>query len=416
MYRHGKEEIEAAAKVLRTGQWFRFGDKKAGHQGATAKFEAEWAKLMGVPHSCFVTSGTAALMCAYAGLQIGPGDEVIIPGFTWIASPHALLALGAIPVIVDVDESLMLDPEAVERAITPRTKAIDPVHMSGFMCDLDRLQKIARQHNLYVVEDACQCVGGYWKDGRRAGAIGDAGAYSFNWYKVISCGDAGIFIAKKRDVYERGVIYHDGGTLFWPSGKGMRTPPFAGINFRGNEILAAIMRVQAARLNGIVRDLHRVRNGLRKRLAGAPGLVEIPENGARPAQRAGGSPSGGGTGTGANLGLRFENETAARAFAKAFRELPKPAKAGAWLPIDSGRHVYWNWESLLQRRGSYSQAADPFLHPANKDSQARYAKDMLPRTLEILKRTVLIPINPDWKAQQIDGVAQALREAAKAVP
>jgi len=402
MYRHGKEEIAAVTKVLRSGQWFRFGERKAGHQSAAARFEAEWAKAMGVPHACLVTSGTAALMCAYAALQIGPGDEVIIPGYTWIASAHAPLSLGAIPVVVDVDESLMMDPAAVERAITPRTKAIDPVHMSGFMCDMGRIMKIARKHKLYVVEDACQCDGGYWKDGRRAGSIGDTAAWSFNWYKVISCGDGGIFTAKKRAAYERGVIFHDGGTLFWPSGKGIHTPPFAGLNFRGNEILAAILRVQAWRMNGIIRDLHRVRKQIGKRIAGAPGLLEIPWN-------------GGDTGTGANLGFRFESETEARAFCEAFRNHPKRAQGAVGLPIDSGRHVYSNWEPLIERRGSYSKAADPLLHPANRDSQVRYSKDMLPRTLEILKRTVLVGVNPDWKAQQIDGVAQALRDSASKV-
>jgi hypothetical protein len=367
---------------------------------------------MGVPHACFVTSGTAALMCAYAALKIGPGDEVIIPGYTWIASAHAPLSLGAIPVVVDVDESLMMDPAAIERAITPRTKAIDPVHMAGFMCDMDRIMKIARKHNLYVVEDACQCDGGYWKDGRRAGAIGDTAAWSFNWYKVISCGDAGIFTAKKRDAYERGVLYHDGGTLFWPSGKGIHTPPFAGMNFRGNEILAAIMRVQAGRLHGIIRDLHRLRKQIRQRIAGAPGLLEIPCNGAAgPAK----SPYLGDTGTGAALGFRFESEAEARAFSKAYQEHPKRAKGAVWLPIDSGRHVYSNWAPLLERRGSYSPAADPLLHPANKGSQVRYSKDMLPRTLEILKRTLLVWVNPDWKTPQIDGVAQALRETARKV-
>ncbi|HTL52336.1 MAG TPA: aminotransferase class I/II-fold pyridoxal phosphate-dependent enzyme, partial [Planctomycetota bacterium] len=148
MYRHGKEEIAAVTRVLESGQWFRYGDPAAGHRGEAAKFEAAWAKTLGSPHACLTNSGTAALMCCYAGLGLGPGDEVIVPGYTWIASATAPLALGVIPILCDVDDSLMLDPVAVERSITPRTKAICPVHMNGLACNLDALQAIAKKHKL----------------------------------------------------------------------------------------------------------------------------------------------------------------------------------------------------------------------------------------------------------------------------
>ena len=401
MYRHGREEIEAATKVLRSGQWFRFGAPRTRHLREAYKFEAEWARAMGVKHALFCCSGTAALQCAYAGLEVGPGDEVIIPGFTWIASACAPLAMGAIPVIVDVDESLMLDPDAVERAITPRTKAIDPVHMSGLMADMDRIMKIARKHKLLVVEDACQCDGGYWKDGRRAGAIGQAGAYSFNWYKVISCGDSGAYVTNDRLAFERGVQFHNGGEGLLPGGRKLSIPPFAGVTMRGNEILAAIMRVQLGRLPGIVRDLHRARARILRLIEGAPGVTQIPYN-------------GGDTGTGAHLGLRFADERQARAFVAAFRAHAGGKGVSAWLPIDSGRHVCWNWEAVLAKRGAWCESANPYEHPANAASRVRYSKDMLPKTLAILKQTVLIGMNPDWSAKRADGVAKAVRDAAKA--
>ena len=156
MYRHGKEEIDAAARVLSSDYWFRYGKPEDGHLGEATKLEGEWAKFMGMPHACFTNSGTAALMCAYAGLGLGPGDEVIVPGYTWVATATAPLSLGVIPVVVDVDESLMIDPAAVEKAITPRTKAICPVHMNGWACDMDKILEIAKKHNLLVIEDTCQ--------------------------------------------------------------------------------------------------------------------------------------------------------------------------------------------------------------------------------------------------------------------
>jgi dTDP-4-amino-4,6-dideoxygalactose transaminase len=355
---------------------------------------------MGVKHTLLCCSGTAALQCAYAGLHVGPGDEVIIPGFTWIASACAPLSVGAIPVIVDVDESLMMAPDAIERAITPRTKVINAVHMSGFMADMGRIMKIARKHKLLVVEDACQCDGGYWRDGRRAGAIGHAGAYSFNWYKVISCGDSGAFVTNDRETFERGVQFHNGGEGLLPGGRKLSIPPFAGVTLRGNEILAAIMRVQLRRLPGIIRDLHRVRARIRQMIEGAPGVMEIPCN-------------GGDTGTGAYLGLRFADERAARAFVAAFKAHAGGKGVSVWLPIDSGRHVYWNWDAVLAKRGAWCEAANPYKHPANARSRVRYSKGMLPQTLAILKRTVLIGMNPDWSTRQVEGVAKAVRAAGK---
>lgn len=404
MYRHGPEEIAAVTRVLQSGQWFRYGDAKAGHQGEAQAFEAAWSRTLGSPHACFTNSGTGALMACYAGLGLGPGDEVIVPGYTWIASATAPLALGVIPVLCDVNESLMLDPAAVERAITPRTKAICPVHMNGLAADMTALAAIARKYKIKLIEDACQCDGGLWTGGRRLGTIGDMAAYSFNFYKVIACGDGGMVVARRREHYERALIFHDAGVGFRAHAQALTTPLFAGINLRGNEILAAIMNVQLTRLKGIIRDLLRNRNAIHAAVAAAGHAPQpIPYNG------------GLGTGTGATLGYRFATESAARNFARAFAAQPVPAGASASLPIDSGRHVYANWEAILNRQGGPTPAGNPFLHPANTATAPHYAKEMLPKTLAILKRTVLIPVNPDWTPAQCSAVAQAITAAAAGI-
>lgn len=398
MYRFGPEEAQAASRVINSGHWFRYGDPSAGHLQEANQFETELAQNAGSQYACFTSSGTAALMCCYAGLGLGPGDEVIVPGYTWIASALAPLAMGVIPVLVDIDESLMIDPEAIERAITPRTRAIDPVHMVGLACDMDRILAIARKHNLFVIEDACQCDGGLWTDGCKLGAVGDMGAYSFNFFKTISCGDSGAFVTNNKDYHDRALIQHDGGVIFRPHGANIGVDVFCGINLRGNEILAAVMRVQLARMDGIIRDLHANRSRILAQLADCDELNPIPFNG------------GDKTGTGGYMGFRFDDEQTARAFASTFND-HKAADATAGLPIDSGRHVYANWGPVITQKGSYCDARDPFKHPLNRQAQ-RYSKDMLPRTLQILSRTVLIAINPDWTPVQCDAVADAIRCAA----
>ena len=149
MYRIGQEEIDAVAEVIKSRKLFRYGIGNA-----CETFEKRYAEYLGVKHVMLNTSGTVSLNAALVGLQIGPGDEVLVPACTYIATAIAVLAVGAIPVVVDIDESLTMDPKAVEAAIGPHTKAIIPVHMWGLVCDMDALMDVAKKHNLLVIEDA----------------------------------------------------------------------------------------------------------------------------------------------------------------------------------------------------------------------------------------------------------------------
>ena len=209
MYRMGKEEADAAARVIESGELFRI------NHGAqeTAHFEFELAQKMGSKYALCVSEGTTALMSALAGLGVRPGDAVIVPTYTYIATASAVLSVGAIPILADIDDSLTLSPVAVERAITSRTRAILPVHMAGMPCDMDALSLLAKKHGLFLIEDACQAVGGSYK-GRRLGTIGDAGAMSFNYFKIISAGEGGALLTSNEMVYKRASIYHDSGAAF----------------------------------------------------------------------------------------------------------------------------------------------------------------------------------------------------------
>jgi len=393
----GEKEIGAAARVIRSKQLFRYAERKRGQLSECLKFERSLATAMGAEHALVVTSGTAALTCGLAGLGIGPGDEVIIPAYTFMASALAPLSLGVIPVLAEVDDSLTVDPEDVAAKITPRTKAIMPVHMCGFPADMNAIMKLARRHSIPVLEDACQADGGSYR-GKRLGAIGNAGAYSFNYYKNMTSGEGGAVVTSDKVCYERALIFHDGGCVFRPHSHELGVPFFAGSNFRMNEILAAILRVQLRRLDGMLARTRARKRALLTALDGHPRLRAIRSNDIE-----------GDCGT--TVGLRFRSEAQTRAFIAGLRERGISAST----PIDSDRHVYCNWEPVMEKRGSYHPGLDAFKRPENADSCCEYQPDMCPRTLEFLRTTVFLPITLQQTMRQIRRIASSCREMGDAL-
>ena len=388
MYVIGQEEVEAVRRVIESKQLFRY---RGGEGGETDRFEEEWATTLGAPHAIAVTSGTAALICGLAGLNVGPGDEVIVPAYTWMATAMAPLAVGAVPVVAEVDASLMLDAEDVERKITPRTKAIIPVHMSGCPCDMDAIMGVARKHGIRVLEDACQAPGGSYR-GRRLGSIGDAGAFSFNHYKFITCGEGGAVVMKDREVHDRALIYHDAGAAFRQHAGEMTVAIFAGLNFRTNEILSAILRVQLGRLEGILAALRQENAALRHELASVPRFTLKPVHDVE-------------GDCGATLGLRFDTAEEAKGFVTHMGEEDFVALRA----IDSDRHVYINWLPILEQRGAHHPKLDPF---KRSDCRVTYSRDMCPRTLEHLERTVTIFTAVDRSKDDFDTFVAAIRRSA----
>src|SRR4029077_21155929 len=203
----GDEELHALERVIRSRNLFRYYGVGEGPQEGAA-FEAECAALLGARRALCVNAGSSALICALIGAGVGRGDEVIVPAYTWNATPNAVLATGALPVLAEVDESLTLDPAAVEAKLTSRTKAILPVHMRGNTADMAALVDLARGHGLALVEDACQAAGASFR-GARLGTFGDAGAFSLQLNKIITTGEGGAMITNRRDVYETAIEVHD---------------------------------------------------------------------------------------------------------------------------------------------------------------------------------------------------------------
>src|SRR5262249_50998577 len=201
----------------------------------TAAFEEEFAELFGVRHALCVNAGSSALICGLIGAGVGPGDEVIVPAYTWNATPNAVLASRALPVLSEVDESLTLDPGDVERRVTPRTKAILAVHMRGAPADMRALKALAERHGLVLIEDVCQSAGASF-EGRRLGTFGDAGAFSLQFNKIITTGEGGVMITDRDDVYDLAIDVHDcAGSVR----RGIGLPRFAGWNFRASRLQAA---------------------------------------------------------------------------------------------------------------------------------------------------------------------------------
>ncbi len=386
MYIIGKEEVDAVARVIESKQLFRY---RGGEGGESETFEKEWSAKIGSKYTIAVTSGTAALIMGMVGMSIGPGDEVIVPAYTFMATALGPLAVGAVPVLADVNESLTIDPADIERKITPRTKAIIPVHMVGLPCDMDAIMDIAKRHDLKVLEDACQADGGSY-GGKRLGSIGDAGAFSYNHFKIMTCGEGGALVTDDKEIYERALIFHDGGCSFRDHAPGMQANFFAGWNFRINEILSAILRVQLTRLDGMLDAMLTEKRTIINELEDT--FTFNPINDVE-----------GDCGT--TLGLMFEDEPTMRAFLAGCKD----AGVRADTPIDSGRHVYTNWEPIMDRLGSHNPAFDAY---QLADVPVEYTKDMCRSTLDILSRTAYLYSDPERSREDLNAMIEKVKAVA----
>ncbi len=245
----GAEERKEVTDVLETGILMRYGfDGPRKGIWKAKELETAITEVFGCKYAQLVSSGTAALTTALSALGVGYGDEVIVPAFTFVASFEAVLSVGAIPVLVDVDDTLTLSPAAVRQAVTSKTKCIMPVHMCGSMADLDALVAICKEHDLVLIEDACQSIGGTYK-GKMLGTIGDAGTFSFDFVKTITCAEGGVVMTNREDVYTSSDGYSDHGHDHKGVDRGADLHPFIGYNFRISELHAAVGLAQIRKLD-----------------------------------------------------------------------------------------------------------------------------------------------------------------------
>lgn len=248
----GAEERKHIDDVMQTGILMRYGfDGPRKGIWKARELEQAMCKYFGCQYSQLVSSGTAALTTAMASLGIGYSDEVIMPAFTFVASFEAVLGVGAVPVLVDVDDTLTLSPAAVRKAITPKTKCVMPVHMCGSMADMDELVAICKEHKLLLLEDACQSIGASYK-GKYLGTIGDAGTFSFDFVKTMTCAEGGAVLTNNESVYIKSDGFSDHGHDHKGVDRGADLHPFIGYNYRISELHAAIGLAQISKLDNFL--------------------------------------------------------------------------------------------------------------------------------------------------------------------
>ncbi len=380
-------EVNAVLEVLKAQSPYRFYGPN--FLNITGKFEVEFKRYVGTTYALAVTSGTAALHTALRGLGIGPGDEVIIPTYSWVACPSAVVATGATPVLANVDESLTLDPDDVERRITNRTKAIMAVHIRGVPCDLDQIAKIAKRYQVDLLEDVAQCGGGSYH-GKKLGSIGDIGTFSFQLNKMISAGEGGAVVTNDQTTYERCLMFHDTGTPY----RGLEEKelrysirPFPGLNYRANEISSAILRVQLTKMDTIIRKIRETKSKIKSGISDIPGLKfrKIPDPEGEVA-----------------VGLVFFTESKEKAtlFKDALmaENIRTPSGSYPGVVYEPGRndgHVFMHWGHLL---------------PGIERVSAQYQQ-----TLDLLSRAVHIDISPLDGEQEIRDIIEGIRKVSTAI-
>lgn len=375
MYETGKTELNAVARVMKSGHYFRYGGKE------TERFESEWAARLGVTSAMGVTSGTAALIVALKAMGVGPGQSVLVPGYTFISTALAVTAVGALPLLVEVDDSLTMCPKDVTRKIQRHTSCIIPVHMQGMPCDMKALCRVARKHGVMVLEDACQASGGAY-GGKALGAWGDMAAFSFNQYKIISCGEGGACVTSNPRYAERAFMAQDGSCSVWPETGAMSSAFYCGGNYRFNELNAAVLRCQVRRLDRILARLRETRTFLMERLHLPEGTHLVPSHDEK-----------------GNCGVCFLVRAASVAQAEAV-EAALGRDLTVHRPINSGRHVYSAWDVLNQKAGGHHPQWDCFLHPKNARIATHYDRP-LRETDTALSQTVLCHTPYGWSGPRL---------------
>ncbi len=395
----GSEEIEQVLEVLESRHLSRYGrENDPNFKAKVYTLEQEVAQKFGVGYAIALNSGTSALLVALSGLGIGPGDEVIVPGYTFVATMSAVIYARAIPVLAEIDSTLNLDPVDVEKRITPRTKAILVVHMLGNPARLDELKSVADRHNLFLIEDCAQAFGAIYK-GRAVGTIGNIGAYSFNVFKTITSGDGGMLVMGDEQLYRRCFALHDQGHSPNRKGVDVGERPFVGLDFRMTELQGAVLLAQLRKLDPMLSHLRENKWLYKSLIADLPGIEfrEITDQ----------------SGDCATLLVVFlPTSEIARKIA---------GDLGSKVIADSGWHVYNNMEHLLNQ-ATVTDEGCPYSCPyyLSKGGGVKYSKGMLQQTDQLLSRALNISIGVSdpglgsaFGVQVHDGFEQVEASAAR---
>ena len=375
----GDEERKEVQDVLDTGVLFRYGFDQArkGHWKAKA-FEAELSKLTEAQHCHLCSSGTAALSIALAACGVGAGDEVIVPPFTFVATIEAVLGAGAVPVFAEIDETLCLNPDAVNAVITSRTKAVLPVHMCGSMARIDEIKDLCDQKQLVLIEDACQAIGGAL-NGKALGTFGQMGCFSFDPVKTITCGEGGAVVTNDKELYKNAEQYADHGHDHTGSDRGLESHPILGTNFRISEMNAAVGLAQLRKMDYILKKQRTYKKAIKDAMSQFPEISfrRIPDE-------------KGDTATFLSFFLPEENH--ARRLAG---KLADAGIDGCFYWYDNNWHYIRQWDHLKKLSSAAKLPAELFEHCPN------YDKVELPQSDKIIGRTISMLIKLSWTEEEL---------------
>jgi 8-amino-3,8-dideoxy-alpha-D-manno-octulosonate transaminase len=394
-----EQEIEAAVGVLRDRSPFRYYGVNLRNE--VEQFESEFAAHLEIPYALAVSSGTGALHTALSALGVGPGQEIIVPAYMWVAVVSAVVNLGAIPVLADIDETFGIDPDDLPRRITQRTRGIIAVHMSGAQADVTRIAKIARDRGLFLLEDCAQANGASIND-RKVGTFGDMGIFSFQMNKNMTAGEGGCVVTRDKRLYRRAVASHDLGYARDEDGRLIFDDPdlsLWGRGYRLDELRGAVLRVQLNKLSAIVERMRQSKYRIRKALEKLPGLKF----------RRVVDPAGD---TGAFLITTYESADHAKRVNDALRAegiTTYPQGLSNIRMTDWGLHLYYNIASLVTRR-SVDGRGFPWSLSENAGSEMRFVKGTCPNADQLFERSIIMSIPSCLTARDEDDIVHAFEK------
>jgi len=387
----GDKEREQVQDVLDSGVLMRYGfDGMRNGNWKAKELETILSQKIKVKHTHLVSSGTAALTVALASAGVGAGDEVIMPTFTFVASFESILALGAVPILVDVDDTLTLNPKAVEAAISEKTKVVMPVHMCGSMANLDALQSICTKYGLLLLEDTCQAIGATYK-GKPLGSVGDLGCFSFDYVKTITCGEGGAVVTNNETYYENAHKYSDHGHDHIGNDRGAEQHPFLGYNFRISELNAAVGLAQVERLDEFISIQKRNYAILRNALSQIPEVMfrSVPD---------------GGEENYSFLNFFLPTKELAQ---QAHKSLGANGIDGCFYWFDNNWHYYRKWEHLIGSKSLGKLPQDVL------DALPDYSKADFSASDHWVRRNISCLIKLGWTQKEVEKRAEKMVDLLK---
>jgi 8-amino-3,8-dideoxy-alpha-D-manno-octulosonate transaminase len=388
----GNEERKEINDVLETGILFRYNhDQQRNGIWKAREFEAEVRKITGAKYAHAVCNGTAAIATALAASGIGTGDEVIVPPFTYVATIEAVLFVGAIPIFAEIDETLCLSAEGIEKAITPKTKAVCLVHMCGGMAEMDSIMKVVNDYNLILVEDAGQAFAASYK-GTATGLFGTAGSYSFDFFKIATAGEGGVFVTNDEEVYKLADSYSDHGHDHIGNNRGMEQHPILGFNYRISELHAAVGLAQTRKVPHIREVNRKHKQMLTEILSQTEGIgfahIADPD---------------GDSATFLNI-LMPDTETAKRTVA----EMNNAGVGGFNYWFTNMYHFINQWDHLKGMRTASTLPVEKF------GSSQDYNNMELPKSQDVIGRLISFGIRCTWTEEDVKTLAANIAKCAKA--